>query len=105
MSQLPSAAALQDPAVLQLPALPAPPGVIPNFANPKNIGPRLIVSGAILLTFVTIALASRAYTKFYIVRKVSLDDFTVSLAVLGAIVSYGLCVYGDQANGSHSEQG
>ena len=99
-----SAAFEQDAAILQLPALAPPPGVIPNFTNPKDIGPRLVIVGAILLTFVIIALANRAYTKLYIVRKLSLDDFTVSLAVLGAIASYGLCVYGNQANGSHSDQ-
>ena len=100
-----SAASQQDGAILQLPALAPPPGVIPNFTNPKDIGPRLVVLGAILLTFVIIALANRAYTKLCIVRKVSLDDFTLSMAVLGAIASYGLCVYGNQANGFHSDQG
>ena len=92
-----SAASQQDAAILQLPALAPPPGVIPNFTDPKDIGPRLVVLGAILLTFVIIALANRAYTKLCIVRKVSLDDFTVSLAVLGAIASYGLCVYGNKS--------
>ena len=95
MSQPLSPAALQDPAVLQLPALSAPPGVIPNFTNPEDIGPRLIVSGAILLTFVIIALASRAYTKLCIIRKISLDDLTISLAAMCAIASYTLCVYGN----------
>ena len=98
-----SAASQQDAAILRLPALAPPPGVTPDFTNPKNIGPRLVILGAILLTFVIIALANRAYTKLYIVRKVSLDDFTVSLSVLGAIASYGLCVYGNQANGSYSD--
>ena len=95
MSQPLSAAALQDPAVLQLPALTAPPGVVPNFTNPISIGPRLIVSGAILLTFVIVALAGRAYTKLYIIRKVSLDDLTIFLAAFCAIASYSLCVYGN----------
>ena len=99
-----SAASEQDTGILQLPALAPPPGVIPNFTNPKNIGPRLVILGAILLTFVMIALANRAYTKLCIVRKVSLDDFTISLAVLGAIASYGVCVYGNQAIRFHSDQ-
>ena len=99
-----SAASQQEAAILQLPALAPPPGVIPNFTNPKNIGPRLIILGAVLLTFVIIAIANRAYTKLCIVRKMSLDDFTISLAVLGAIASYGLCVYGNQAIGFHSDQ-
>ena len=98
-----SAASLQDAAILQLPALAPPPGVIPNFTNPKNIGPRLAIFGAILLTFVIIALANRAYTKLCIVRKVSLDDFTISLAALGAITYHGLCVFGNQADVLHSD--
>lgn len=98
MSYQTSAAAPHDPAFLQLPALDAPPGVIPNFTNPESLGPRLIVTGAILSTFVIIALANRAYTKLSIVRKMSLDDLTISLAAIGAIVSYGLYIYGNQTN-------
>ena len=85
MSQQIPASALQDPAILQMPALPPPPDVKPNFINPENKGQSLIVAGAILLTFVTIALANRAYTKLYIVRKTSWDDLTISLSALGAI--------------------
>ena len=90
--------ALQDPAVLQLPALDPPPGIIPNFANPENKGPTLIVVGALLLVLVIISLANRAYTKLLIVRKTSWDDLTISLSALGAIVTYIICTLGTELN-------
>lgn len=98
MSQQIPASALEDPAFLQLPALPPPPGVIANFTNPKTQGPRLVVVGAVLLTFVLIALVNRAYTKLCIVRKVFWDDLTIFLSAVGAIASYGLCVLGNVAD-------
>lgn len=91
MSQQASASALQDPAFLQLPALTPPPGVIPNFTNPDNRGPTLIVVGAIFLALVVIALTNRAYTKLFIVRKASWDDLTIFLSAVGAIVWYTIC--------------
>lgn len=78
--------------LLQLPALAPPPGVIPNFTNPENRGPTLVIVGAILLGLVVIAMANRAYTKLRIIRKASWDDLTVALAGASAIVWYSLCV-------------
>lgn len=98
MSQQLPASALQDPAILELPALPPPPGVIPNFTNPESKGESLIIPGAILLTLVIIAVANRAYTKLCIIRKFSWDDLTLSLSAIGAIASYGVCVWGNVAN-------
>ena len=92
MSMQAPASALQDPAYLQLPALALPPGVTPNFANPENKGPTLVIVGAILLGLVVLALANRAYSKLYIVQKASWDDLTISLAAAGAIVWYSICV-------------
>ena len=82
----------QDPASLQLPALQPPPGVVPNFTDPKNKGPTLIIVGAILLAIVVILLANRAYTKIHIVRRASWDDLTAFLSALGAIAWYTICV-------------
>lgn len=98
MSQQIPASTLEDPAFLQLPALPPPPGVIPNFTNPETQGPRLVVVGAVLLTFVLIALVNRVYTKLGILKKVSWDDLTIILSAVGAIASYGLCVLGNVAD-------
>ena len=92
MSQQIPASALEDPAFLSQPALPPPPGVIPNFKNPEYHGPTLVIVGAVLLALVVLALANRAYTKIWIVRKASWDDLTVSLAALGAVAWYTLCI-------------
>ena len=98
MSQQLPASALQDPAIFELPALPPPPGVIPDFTNPESNGESLIITGAILLTFVIVAVASRAYTKLCIIQKMSWDDLTLYLSAIGAIASYGVCVWGNIAN-------
>ena len=92
------ASALEDPAFLELPVQTPPPGVIPNFSNPENQGSKLTVVGAVLLTFVIIALTNRAYTKIHIVQKFSWDDLTLSLSAIGAIFSYGVCVWGNSAD-------
>ena len=94
MSQQIPGSALQDPAILHLPALPPPLGLVPNFTNPENQDSRLIVVGATLLTLVVIALMNRAYTKLFIIRKTSWGDLAISVSAVGAIVSYFLCMLG-----------
>lgn len=93
MSRLIPINALDDPAVLQLPALTPPPGIYPNFTNPKSRGPVLVITNGMLLAFMAIFIAIRAYTKLAIVRKVSWDDLTVSLSALGAVALYVLYVW------------
>lgn len=95
------ASALQDPAFLQLPALAPPPGVIPDFVNPEEKGPPLVIFGGILLSLVLIALVNRAYTKLCIVQKVSWDDLTISLSAIGAIVWYAVCAWRKRAYAYH----
>ena len=98
MSQQLPASALQDPAFLELPALPPPPGVLPNFTDPESNGQSSIIAGAILVTVIIITVANRAYTKLCIIRKTSWDDLTLSLSAVGAIASYGILVYGNVVN-------
>ena len=84
---------LDDPTLLQLPALTPPPGVIPNFAHPMDRGPVLTIVNGILLALMMIFIALRVYTKLAIVRKISWDDLTVSLSALGSIFLYILFVW------------
>lgn len=98
MSQQVGGPAFQDPAFLQLPALPPPPGVIPNLTDPDDVGPTLIIVGAVLLAVMVLALANRAYTKLCIVQKVSWDDLTISLSAVGAIAWYTICAFRKRAN-------
>lgn len=94
MSQSIPASSLDDPAVLQLPALPPPPGITSNFTSPKDRGPILIIVNGILLGLMVIFLAIRFYTKFCIVRKVFWDDLTICVSALGATVLYVVFVLG-----------
>lgn len=96
------ASALQDPAFLQQPALKPPPGVLPNFMNPEEKGPTLVIVGAILMALILIALANRAYTKLCIVQKVSWNDLTIALSAVGAIVWYAVCAWRKTAYAFHS---
>ena len=70
MDQIPS-----DPSILAtIPAIPPPPGVTPDFENPYSLAP---VGRAVLgVTFplMTIAIASRLYTRLWITRSVGPDD-------------------------------
>ena len=81
---------LEDPAVFNLSGLTAPPGVIPDFAHPRNREPVFIIVNGILLALMMIFIAIRFYTKLAIIRKVSWDDLTASLSALGAITLYVL---------------
>lgn len=68
-------AAPNDPANLAgLPAGKAPPGVIPNFANPYTDGPTLIAVGGVFTALALIFVAVRIYTKLRLVGKWSPDD-------------------------------
>ena len=87
-------AALSDPAVLGLPALAPPAGVVPNFTNPESKGPIFVIVGTILLVLMVVFLSNRIYTKSFIVRKLSWDDLAVSLSALGAVALYVMCIWG-----------
>ena len=101
MSPQVPASALEDPASLQQPAIAPPPGVTPNFAHPEDKGPTLVIVATVLLALVIIALANRAYTKLYIIRKSSWDDLTMSLSALGVITIYIICILGEGAYSSN----
>lgn len=60
--------------ILQRPALPPPPGVVPNFANPDNIRVALIVTSVLCLFISTLSFWIRAYTRFYIFKETEWED-------------------------------
>jgi hypothetical protein len=61
-----------SPEFLNLPALPPPPDIIPNFENPPNLKqPELAVLQLIL---VTLAVWMRLYTKQFVVRRMLAED-------------------------------
>ena len=67
------------------PALAPPPGVVPNFVNPYNQGPILLVIGSILIVLMAVLVSVRAYTKIYIQRKLAWDDCPLPSFVFAAI--------------------
>ena len=93
MSQAISPSFLENPAVLQLPALTPPQGTAPNFTHPRNRGPVLVIVNGILLGLMMVFLTIRVYTKLAIIRKVSWDDLTISFSALGAITLYDLFLW------------
>ena len=65
---------MDSEAFLDLPALPPPPGITPNFVNPPNL--RAPAWSALQLVLATIAVAVRLYTKRFIVRRMLAEDCT-----------------------------
>ncbi len=65
---------MDSEAFLDLPAMPPPPGVTPNFVNPSNLRQPGLV--AVQITLATIAVAMRLYTKKFIVRRMLVEDCT-----------------------------
>ena len=89
MSSLSSAGGLA--ALAKTPALAPPPGVVPNFIDPYNQGPILLVIGSILLALMMILVTVRAYTKIFIQRKLSWDD--CSLPKFSALGSSSMLMF------------
>ena len=55
-------------------ALPPPPGVIPNFADPYSITKAALAATIVFLILTTITTGIRCYTKLFIIRKHGWDD-------------------------------
>ena len=55
-------------------ALPPPPGVIPDFQDPFTLRPYHNVAASLSLTFVSIFLMLRMYTKIRLVKECRLED-------------------------------
>ncbi|KAH7339211.1 hypothetical protein BKA66DRAFT_544228 [Pyrenochaeta sp. MPI-SDFR-AT-0127] len=66
-------------------AFPPPPGVSPNFHDPKSIAYRVIIA-SVLGPVVAIPLCVlRLYTKRYVLRNTGYDDYAIALATLLAL--------------------
>ncbi|KAH7067116.1 hypothetical protein FB567DRAFT_259816 [Paraphoma chrysanthemicola] len=66
-------------------ALPAPPGIEPNFENPESIAYRVIIVAVIGPVIAIPICGLRLYTKRYILRNTGWDDHAIALAVLLAL--------------------
>lgn len=61
-------------AVQNFPAATPPPGIIPNFDDPESRGPVFTIAGAVLLGFMLVFSAIRAYAKICIIKRIHWDD-------------------------------
>ncbi|KAL9070876.1 MAG: hypothetical protein Q9157_005669 [Trypethelium eluteriae] len=88
---------------MDLPALPPPPGVVPDLANPPS-GRRdaVLVSSIILLVFPTVLVSIRSYVRFFILKKWLVVDYVCILAwcLLVVLISLGFSTLKD-GNGRH----
>lgn len=77
ISDLPPGIDLNKP-----PMIPPPPGVTPNFTNPESRAWTVYVTSAVCLALTFILFAARMYSKFFVVKKRSIDDCKYSPASL-----------------------
>lgn len=60
------------------PAMSPPAGVIPNFHDPPNFDVLVTLTIALCVTFGTLAVLLRMYTKVYILRALAWEDCRLS---------------------------
>lgn len=74
MSDLSSLPPEKQEAILNGPALKPPPGVESNFDDPQNqnVIPHAVIPICLLLA--TLAILLRTYTKFFLLRRINVDD-------------------------------
>ncbi|OTB13230.1 hypothetical protein K445DRAFT_368672 [Daldinia sp. EC12] len=74
------------------PIIAPPPGVVPNFDNPKSLAPIGRITIAVVLPIMAIFVVLRFYTRFQISRSIGADDY-LCLAGTAATISYcGVCL-------------
>lgn len=72
MSVMATTAAEQ--AKLNGPAMAPPPGAVPNFVDPPNLDHIVILVLTLCMSFSTIAVLLRMYTKLFVLRKIAFED-------------------------------
>lgn len=61
-------------AKLNGPAMAPPPGVTPNFIDPPNLRHIVVLVLTLCMSFSTVAILMRMYTKLFILRKTAFED-------------------------------
>lgn len=80
MAQEQAQAALRT--LLEGPAMSPPAGVIPNFHDPPNLDVFVALTITLCVTFATLAVLLRMYTKVFILRALAWEDYVIVLAWL-----------------------
>ncbi|TGO35681.1 hypothetical protein BHYA_0150g00290 [Botrytis hyacinthi] len=73
-------------------ALPPPSGVPPNFVNPPIIAKYNVLCQAVCVPVVTIFVLIRLYTRVFIHRKTTGDDYACIVAWVGTLVYPGMAL-------------
>ena len=60
--------------LLEGPAMSPPAGVVPNFNSPASLDTYVILTVTLGLTFITVAVVLRMYTKVFILRVLAWED-------------------------------
>ena len=60
--------------LLEGPAMSPPAGVLPNFRNPPNLNLYVTLTIALCISFATLAVLLRMYTKVFVVRVLAWED-------------------------------
>lgn len=61
-------------AILNMPALAPPPGVVPNFIDPPTNRPVMLGVCISMFVIMTLAVAIRTYTKLALMKRLALED-------------------------------
>ncbi|KAL8806544.1 MAG: hypothetical protein Q9223_004598 [Gallowayella weberi] len=65
--------------LLSTPAGSPPPGVLPNFQNPRNLDGAVIVAIVLCITISGLATLMRVCTKAFIIRSFAYEDYAITL--------------------------
>ena len=91
-----SVAALSHLTPVQLASLPvgsAPPNVVSNLINPHSDGTQVVILGSIMMAIMLFFAGLRYYSKIYIAKSLTADDWTTLIAILGTITYYISSIY------------
>ncbi|PMD37783.1 hypothetical protein L207DRAFT_586113 [Hyaloscypha variabilis F] len=74
-------------------AFPPPPGTTANFTNPEYTGARLVVAAIVCPAIAIPFMLIRLYTKHFLLKRLHLDDYAITLGMLCAFANSGVGIY------------
>lgn len=74
MAQASQVLQLPPDVLKQIPAGTPPPGVVPNFTDPEDLGYVLITVATVFVFLGLVAFAIRAYGRIYVLKRLRWDD-------------------------------
>lgn len=84
------------------PGLPPPPGVEPTFLEPYSLWPYYAETGALCIVTLTIFVAMRVYTKVFLLKSLTLEDFSCVLGWACTMIFIGMTMgIGRHGGGTH----